>query len=220
MCCRALTTPSTSSSSRSQSAIRSPSGAGWPHTSLLPPLSSLPSPRPASPDEWPRLSPVLARDASLRRTRRPGKQDWLVMAKAGTWSANVRIPYTGLSTRDAYRVLLEEWGARQRGSLFSRSNNIAIRLLYFSSPLYEDRADLERGRATTHLPRRRVPRPVTRVLHSQLWARPCARAWRHAWNVQSDCASRRGGRECSAKSPQSRDHGYVCAHKKSRRTHK
>ena len=67
------------------------------------------------------------------------------MAKAGTWSANVRIPHTGLSTRDAYRVLLEEWGARQRGSLFSRSNNIAIRLLYFSSPLYEDRADLDVG---------------------------------------------------------------------------
>ncbi|EOD24112.1 hypothetical protein EMIHUDRAFT_442846, partial [Emiliania huxleyi CCMP1516] len=69
---------------------------------------------------------------------RPGKQDWLVDG-----SANVRIPHTGLSTRDAYRVLLEEWGARQRGSLFSRSNNIAIRLLYFSSPLYENRADLE-----------------------------------------------------------------------------
>jgi hypothetical protein len=82
-----------------------------------------------------RCSPATRRSVPRRR---PGKQDWLVDG-----SANVRIPHTGLSTRDAYRVLLEEWGARQRGSLFSRSNNIAIRLLYFSSPLYENRADLE-----------------------------------------------------------------------------
>ena len=121
---------------------------------------------------------ALAGDARLRRECDAALQsmqfeprDWascIFMAKAGTWSANVRIPHTGLSTRDAYRVLLEEWGARQRGSLFSRSNNIAIRLLYFSSPLYEDRADLEPLAA-------RAPPGDTSAPFSAVGAAVCAR---------------------------------------------
>ena len=107
-----------------------------------------------------RCSPATRRSVPRRR---PGKQDWLVDG-----SANVRIPHTGLSTRDAYRVLLEEWGARQRGSLFSRSNNIAIRLLYFSSPLYEDRADLEPLAA-------RAPPGDTSAPFSAVGAAVCAR---------------------------------------------
>ena len=65
-------------------------------------------------------------------------------------------------------MLLEEWGARQRGSLFSRSNNIAIRLLYFSSPLYEDRADLEPLAA-------RAPPGDTSAPFSAVGAAVCAR---------------------------------------------